>query len=143
MHVRLSSLVLSLALGFSLVGLSACAENSAEPLTAPLSTTAQDAVVGSGKTAETGKTVSVNYRGTLAENGQEFDNSYDRGEPFRFKLGAGQVIEGWDKGVVGMKVGGKRTLLIPPEEAYGANGVPGAIPPNATLKFEIELLDVQ
>lgn len=102
----------------------------------------QDVKMGDGKEALKGKTVTVNYRGTLT-NGKEFDSSYNRNEPFKFKLGAGQVIEGWDKGIQGMKVGGKRLLVIPPEQAYGAAGYPPVIPQNATLKFEVELLGVQ
>lgn len=103
----------------------------------------EDVREGNGKVAEKGDKVSVNYLGTLASNGQKFDSSYDRNEPFTFKLGSGQVIEGWDKGIVGMKVGGKRILTISPAQAYGPDGYPPVIPPNATLKFEVELLDVQ
>lgn len=95
--------------------------------------------------AKTGDTVSVNYTGRL-EDGTVFDSNVDpkfnHVEPFVFTLGAGQVIPGWDKGIVGMKVGEKKTLTIPPEDAYGANGVPGAIPPNATLIFDVELIGI-
>ena len=98
--------------------------------------------VGEGAEAASGQTVQVHYRGTL-ENGKEFDASYDRGTPFNFPLGAGRVIKGWDEGVVGMKVGGKRKLVIPPDLAYGSRGAGGVIPPNATLVFEVELLDVK
>ena len=98
--------------------------------------------VGEGAEAASGQTVSVHYRGTL-ENGKQFDASYDRGTPFTFPLGAGRVIKGWDEGVVGMKVGGKRKLVIPPDLAYGSRGAGGVIPPNATLVFEVELLDVK
>lgn len=98
--------------------------------------------VGEGAEAASGQTVSVHYRGTL-ENGKQFDASYDRGTPFNFPLGAGRVIKGWDEGVVGMKVGGKRKLVIPPDLAYGSRGAGGVIPPNATLVFEVELLDVK
>ncbi|MCE3236737.1 MAG: fkpA [Vampirovibrio sp.] len=103
----------------------------------------QDVVEGTGKVAESGDTVSVNYLGTLASNGQKFDSSYDRNEPFTFRLGSGQVIEGWEKGIVGMKEGGKRILTIPPEKAYGEDGAPPVIPPNATLKFEVEMVKVE
>jgi len=98
--------------------------------------------VGDGAEAASGQTVQVHYRGTL-ENGKQFDASYDRGTPFTFPLGAGRVIKGWDEGVVGMKVGGKRKLVIPPDLAYGSRGAGGVIPPNATLVFEVELLDVK
>lgn len=103
----------------------------------------EDVVVGEGTEAKKGNKVSVNYLGTLATNGQKFDSSYDRNQPFTFKLGSGQVIEGWEKGIVGMKEGGKRILTIPPDKAYGPNGYPPVIPPNATLKFEVELIEVQ
>jgi len=98
-----------------------------------------DLVVGSGAEAKPGQKVSVNYRGTL-ENGKEFDSSYGRG-PFSFPLGGGRVIQGWDEGVAGMKVGGKRKLVIPPDLGYGSRGAGGVIPPNATLIFEVELLN--
>ena len=98
--------------------------------------------VGNGAEASSGQTVVVHYRGTL-ESGKQFDASYDRGTPFTFPLGAGRVIKGWDEGVVGMKVGGKRKLVIPPDLAYGSRGAGGVIPPNATLVFEVELLDVR
>ena len=97
--------------------------------------------VGDGAVAGPGQTVVVNYRGTL-ESGKEFDSSYGRG-PFSFPLGAGRVIKGWDEGVAGMKVGGKRRLVIPPDLAYGSRGAGGVIPPNATLIFEVELLDIR
>jgi peptidylprolyl isomerase len=99
-----------------------------------------DLVVGEGEEATAGRTVSVNYRGTL-QNGKEFDSSYGRG-PFSFPLGAGRVIKGWDEGVAGMKVGGKRQLVIPPDLAYGSRGAGGVIPPDATLLFDVELLEV-
>ncbi len=98
-------------------------------------------VVGTGAEAKNGETVTVNYVGTLM-NGTKFDSSYDRKQPFSFLLGAGQVIKGWDYGVLGMKVGGKRELTIPPELAYGAAGAGSVIPANATLHFVVELLSV-
>jgi len=101
-----------------------------------------DEVVGTGAEAKPGQTAVVHYTGWLMD-GKKFDSSKDRGQPFPFKLGAGQVIKGWDEGVAGMKVGGKRTLVIPPELGYGARGAGNVIPPNATLKFEVQLLDVR
>ncbi|HSH31911.1 MAG TPA: FKBP-type peptidyl-prolyl cis-trans isomerase [Candidatus Saccharimonadales bacterium] len=100
-----------------------------------------DLAVGSGAEATAGQKVSVHYTGTLT-NGTKFDSSLDRGQPFEFTLGAGDVIKGWDQGVAGMKVGGKRKLVIPPELGYGAQSV-GTIPANSTLVFEIELLGIQ
>lgn len=103
----------------------------------------EDVVVGTGTEAIAGKTVSVHYTGWLVD-GKKFDSSLDRGEPFSFPLGAGYVIKGWDEGVVGMKVGGKRKLTIPPELGYGSADVGGGlIPPNSTLMFEVELLAVE
>jgi FKBP-type peptidyl-prolyl cis-trans isomerase len=101
----------------------------------------KDLKVGTGAEAKPGQMVTVHYRGTLT-NGTKFDASYDRGEPFTFTLGQGQVIKGWDEGVAGMKVGGRRRLVIPPDLGYGPNGSPPKIPGNATLVFEIELLKV-
>jgi len=102
----------------------------------------EDLIEGTGDEAVAGKTVTVNYTGTLTD-GTKFDSSLDRNEPFSFTLGAGEVIPGWDQGVEGMKVGGKRKLTIPPSLAYGDAGAGGVIPPNATLIFEIELLKVE
>jgi peptidylprolyl isomerase/FKBP-type peptidyl-prolyl cis-trans isomerase FkpA len=101
-----------------------------------------DTVVGTGEEAVAGKTVVVNYTGKFTD-GKVFDSSIPRGQPFDFKLGAGMVIKGWDEGVAGMKVGGKRTLVISPEKAYGERGAGNVIPPNSTLVFDVELLDVQ
>jgi FKBP-type peptidyl-prolyl cis-trans isomerase len=101
----------------------------------------EDLQVGTGAEAQAGQNVSVHYTGWLT-TGEKFDSSVDRGRPFQFPLGGGRVIKGWDQGVVGMKVGGKRKLTIPPELGYGSRGAPGAIPPNATLIFEVELLGV-
>jgi FKBP-type peptidyl-prolyl cis-trans isomerase len=111
------------------------------PTTTPSGLQYWDMVVGAGATAAPGTTVSVHYSGFLT-TGEKFDSSRDRGEPFSFPLGAGQVIKGWDEGVAGMKVGGQRQLRIPPQLGYGAAGAPGAIPPNATLIFDVELLAV-
>lgn len=102
----------------------------------------QDLEPGTGDKAEAGMKVSVHYSGWL-ENGSKFDSSLDRNEPFSFVLGKGQVIRGWDEGVAGMLVGGKRRLSIPPQLGYGSRGAGGVIPPNATLIFEVELLAVQ
>jgi FKBP-type peptidyl-prolyl cis-trans isomerase len=104
-----------------------------------------DTTVGTGAAATAGHKVTVHYTGWLYNNGEKgkkFDSSLDRGDPFSFGLGAQQVIKGWDEGVAGMKVGGKRTLIIPPALGYGARGAGGAIPPNATLMFDVELLKV-
>jgi FKBP-type peptidyl-prolyl cis-trans isomerase FkpA len=116
-----------------------------EPM--PATTTAsglvfEDLVVGTGNAAASGQKVSVHYTGWLT-NGTKFDSSKDRGEPFVFPLGKGHVIKGWDEGVAGMKVGGKRKLTIPPQLGYGARGAGNVIPANATLVFEVELLDVK
>lgn len=106
----------------------------------------QDTTVGSGAMPETGQTCVMHYTGWLYEGGakgRKFDSSHDRGEPFAFTLGVGQVIKGWDEGVASMKVGGKRTLIIPPGLGYGARGAGGVIPPNATLLFEVELIGIE
>jgi peptidylprolyl isomerase len=109
----------------------------------------QDMVLGNGAVVKTSQTIRVHYTGTL-EDGTKFDSSLDRNQPFDFPVGVGTVIAGWDKGVAGdkelgiepMKVGGKRKLIIPAEMGYGQNGVPGVIPPNATLLFDVEVLDI-
>ena len=106
----------------------------------------QDVKIGEGAAANPGMKVKVHYTGWLYKDGvkgQKFDSSLDRGEPFVFNLGAGQVIRGWDEGVAGMKIGGKRSLIIPPDMGYGARGAGQVIPPNATLFFDVELLGVE
>ncbi|MBX3277053.1 MAG: FKBP-type peptidyl-prolyl cis-trans isomerase [Acidobacteria bacterium] len=100
----------------------------------------KDETVGTGASPEAGKSIKVHYTGWL-ENGTKFDSSVDRGQPFTFQIGRGQVIKGWDEGVMSMKVGGKRRLVIPPDLGYGARGQ-GTIPPNSTLIFDVELIDV-
>ncbi len=147
----------SVTLAVFVLALPACAQDkavapaAAMPAEAAQAITAlvkKDTVVGKGKEAVSGKLVRVHYTGWLYDaskadkKGAEFDSSVARNDPFVFPLGGGQVIKGWDQGVVGMKVGGKRTLIIPPEMGYGARGAGGVIPPNATLLFDVELLDV-
>lgn len=102
----------------------------------------EDLVEGAGDSPKTGQTVIVHYVGTLTD-GTKFDASTDRGQPFRFPIGTGRVIKGWDEGVMTMKVGGKRRLTIPPDLGYGARGAGGVIPPNATLVFEVDLLGTE
>ena len=113
---------------------------SGQPTTTPSGLQYWDIVVGTGPAATPGNVVKVHYTGFLT-TGAKFDSSRDRGEPFSFPLGGGHVIKGWDEGVAGMKVGGQRQLRIPPALGYGANGAGSAIPPNATLIFDVELLD--
>ena len=135
------SRTLSLIAGATLIAMTASA--SADFVTTPSGLKYQDEVVGTGPEPKAGQKVSVHYTGWLDENGKpgkKFDSSRDRGTPFSFTLGAGQVIAGWDTGVATMKVGGKRTLIIPPDQGYGARGAGGLIPPNATLIFDVELL---
>ena len=138
-------LVLSL---LALLMLSACADPGPPPGGSVAEMQRIDAAIGTGAEATSGQLVTVQYTGWLydekapQQRGQKFDSSLDRDKPFTFKLGAGQVIRGWDEGVAGMKVGGKRTLLIPAWLGYGSSGAGGVIPPNASLVFEVELLDV-
>jgi peptidylprolyl isomerase len=144
--IRLAGAALALAIiaVSTPVGRSDAADNQVNEMPDGLKYT--DTKTGDGATAHPGNKVSVHYTGWLSDNGakgKKFDSSVDRGQPFQFTLGAKQVIAGWDEGVAGMKVGGKRTLTIPPELGYGSRGAPGAIPPNATLIFDVELLQVQ
>jgi len=149
--LRAPTVALSIALaGATLLALGAttpaAAQTSGSTMTTASGLKIQDSKVGTGATAKPGQTCVMHYTGWLYENGakgQKFDSSLDRREPFEFPLGAGRVIKGWDEGVAGMKVGGKRTLIIPPELGYGARGAGGVIPPNATLMFEVELLAVK
>jgi FKBP-type peptidyl-prolyl cis-trans isomerase FkpA len=124
----------------------AAAPGAAAAPSAPVTTASglkiEELAVGSGALAEKGRAVSVHYTGWLTDQ-TKFDSSLDRGQPFEFTLGQGQVIRGWDEGVEGMKVGGKRRLTIPPDLGYGERGAGGVIPPNATLVFEVELLGVK
>lgn len=117
------------------------AQKTAKTVTTPSGLQYIDIVVGKGASPVPGKQVTVHYTGTLI-NGKKFDSSVDRKEPFTFIIGVGQVIPGWDEGVMSMRVGGKRKLIIPPNLGYGAQGAGGVIPPNATLLFDVELLDV-
>lgn len=137
----ISSLAALVVLTFSLGVGGSMAENNQE-VTTLSGLQYVDQVVGTGDIAVAGKTASVHYTGWL-ENGNKFDSSIDRGQPFSFPLGAGRVIKGWDEGVQGMKVGGKRKLTIPSALGYGPRGAGGVIPPNATLIFDVELLGVR
>ena len=145
---RATACVLLLSLLATACTSSAAAPPASAPGAAPTEVTLADGLkytddqIGTGTVAQAGKTAVVHYTGWLTD-GTKFDSSRDRNQPFSFQLGAGRVIKGWDEGVAGMKVGGKRTLIIPPELGYGARGAGGVIPPNATLKFEVELLDVR
>lgn len=124
----------------------ATAKKESKMKTTPSGLQYEDTKEGSGASPKTGQTCAMHYTGWLWENGakgKKFDSSLDRGQPFEFPLGQGRVIKGWDEGVATMKIGGKRTLLIPPGLGYGARGAGGAIPPNATLLFEVELLAVK
>jgi FKBP-type peptidyl-prolyl cis-trans isomerase FkpA len=115
-------------------------------ITTPSGLQMEDTLVGGGDEARRGQQVTVHYTGWLWVNGQQgakFDSSHDRRDPFEFTLGAGMVIRGWDEGVAGMKIGGQRTLIIPANLGYGARGAGGVIPPNATLKFDVELIAIK
>ena len=136
----LSSLMAIVVLTLA-VGVGGSMAESTQEVTTPSGLKYVDQAVGTGDVAVVGKNVSVHYTGWL-ENGKKFDSSVDRGQPFSFPLGAGRVIKGWDEGVQGMKVGGKRKLTIPSDLGYGSRGAGGVIPPNATLIFDVELLGV-
>ena len=139
----------SLLLAVSLAFLAACAPSGPPPGGSVAELQRLDTQAGTGTVATSGSDVTVHYTGWLYDenasdmHGMKFDSSVDRGEPFTFLLGAGQVIRGWDEGVAGMKVGGKRTLLIPSDLGYGTSGAGGVIPPGASLVFDVELLDVK
>jgi FKBP-type peptidyl-prolyl cis-trans isomerase len=148
MKLRLAASFVFFAL-LAVVSVGAQTDNSSptkvegKPKKTPSGAEYWDLKVGTGATAKNGQTVTVNYTGWLASNGKKFDSSLDRGQPFMFPLGAGKVIKGWDEGVAGMKVGGKRQLRIAPELGYGSRNVGnGLIPPNSTLIFDVELLAV-
>jgi FKBP-type peptidyl-prolyl cis-trans isomerase FkpA len=139
-----AAVALAIVAAVTPVGRSAAATNQVIEMPDGLKYT--DTKTGGGATAAAGNKVSVHYTGWLFNNGTKgakFDSSVGRGQPFQFTLGAHQVIRGWDEGVAGMKVGGKRTLIIPPELGYGTRGAGGVIPANATLMFDVELLGVQ
>jgi peptidylprolyl isomerase len=109
---------------------------------APKKLVTKDLIEGTGAVAKAGDPLTMNYVGVLYATGKQFDASYDRGTPFAFALGAGEVIAGWDKGIAGMRVGGRRQLVIPPKDAYGPDGQPPTIPPNSTLVFVVDLLSI-
>ena len=152
LHIRsLAALALALASVFATgVVLQAAgeakAQSTGEQMTTESGLKIEDTKVGTGDSPKTGQTCVMHYTGWLYENGakgEKFDSSVDRGSPFEFPIGTGRVIKGWDEGVASMKVGGKRTLIIPPQLGYGARGAGGVIPPNATLMFDVELLGVK
>lgn len=116
--------------------------SSAQPSATPATLQLQDVKVGTGSAVKAGDTISIHYTGMLT-NGQKFDSSLDSGKPFEVQIGVGKVIKGWDEGVIGMKVGGQRRLIIPPDLGYGAQGAGNVIPPNATLVFDLELLSIK
>jgi peptidylprolyl isomerase len=140
-----SSAIAARALAGALVVATATAALAANLVTLPSGLKYRDSVVGKGAEAKPGQMVDVHYTGWLdldGKRGKKFDSSRDRGQPFTFKLGAGQVIVGWDEGVAGMRVGGKRTLIVPPPLGYGEQGSGGSIPGGSTLQFDVELLGV-
>jgi FKBP-type peptidyl-prolyl cis-trans isomerase FkpA len=127
---------------FTVFIFSGCSHEDKDVITTKSGLKYKDIVVGTGTEAVKGKNIWVHYTGTL-QDGKKFDASYDRGAPLGFQLGVGHVIRGWDEGVAGMKVGGKRKLIIPPGLAYGEVGIPDVIPPNSTIIFDVELIDVK
>ena len=140
-----ASALLALVL-FAAAATQASAQTQGKTMTTASGLQITDTKVGTGAQPQTGQTCVMHYTGWLYNNGTKgakFDSSLDRGEPFEFAIGQGQVIKGWDEGVATMKVGGKRTLIIPPQLGYGARGAGGVIPPNATLIFDVELLGVK
>lgn len=142
----LAALAIAGALGVVFAAGAPTAASAQPTVTTPSGLKITDSKVGTGATPKAGQTCVMHYTGWLYENGQKgkkFDSSVDRGQPFKFPIGRGRVIPGWDEGVATMKVGGKRTLIIPPELGYGARGAGGVIPPNATLIFDVELLGVE
>ncbi len=141
MKSRYLSFILVMAMLSLTIGAGGSMAENNQEVTTPSGLKYVDQAVGTGEAAVVGKNVSVHYTGWL-ENGKKFDSSVDRGQPFSFPLGAGRVIKGWDEGVQGMKVGGKRKLTIPSDLGYGSRGAGGVIPPNATLVFDVELLGV-
>jgi peptidylprolyl isomerase len=145
--LNVPALAVLAALGaFALTATPSSAQTQGNTMTTASGLQITDTKVGSGATPKTGQTCVMHYTGWLYENGAKgakFDSSLDRGEPFEFQIGMGQVIKGWDEGVASMQVGGKRTLIIPPQLGYGARGAGGVIPPNATLIFDVELLGVK
>ena len=137
---------LAAALVLVATGASTATAQTGKTMTTATGLQITDSKVGTGATPKTGQTCVMHYTGWLYENGakgKKFDSSVDRGQPFEFPIGQKRVIAGWDEGVASMKVGGKRTLIIPPALGYGARGAGGVIPPNATLMFDVELLDVK
>jgi FKBP-type peptidyl-prolyl cis-trans isomerase FkpA len=150
MRLRIARRLMRLTLAMLCsLALSACGSSTGEGRSNVTQLQKTDGKVGTGTEATAGQRVTVHYTGWLYDEtkpdhkGRKFDSSKDRNEPFDFRLGGGEVIRGWDEGVAGMKVGGQRTLTIPPDMGYGARGAGGVIPPNATLVFDVELLDVR